>query len=133
MNQAVQPRDTADGMQGLPLLVLAFGTIAGAVAILYFFKQNAARTTNDNRNLFAELCRLNHLSRRQRKLIGRLASQQKVSNPCHMFLDIELWTLDPERQTPLSTPGIQSELHRLRSLLYMQGKVSTVPAIDSYL
>ncbi len=134
MNQAVQPLDAETGTPALPLLTLAFATIALAVAILYFFKHNTARTSNDSLNLFAELCRCNHLSRRQRKLLKGLANYQKVSNPCQIFLDIELWTIAPERPLPqLSTAGVQAELHRLRSLLFTQGKTTPVPAIDSYL
>jgi LPXTG-motif cell wall-anchored protein len=133
LQQVAQPQTATDG--GNTGLIVAGILIAIAVAATAWFvlKKKKVIQTNDNHKLFAELCRHNHLSRRQRKLLGDLASLQKLTNPCQLFLDIEKWAIAPTGETSLNAPGVQAELHRLRSLLFTHSKAVPAPAVDRYL
>lgn len=116
-----EPEVVSDSRAGL-MMVFAFATIAIALAAVTILKQRSNRPTNDSGRLFLELCRENHLSRRQRKLLSQLSSVQQLTDPCQLLLNIELWQLDPQQAAQFNSHKSQAELLRLRSLLFTKGR-----------
>lgn len=120
--------EVASGSRLGMMIVIAIATMAIALAGLTFLKRCSRRTTNDSGRLFLELCSENHLSRRQRRLLYELSEHQQTTDPSQVLLNADLWQLDPAQTTPLSSEKVQTELQRLRSMLFNQGKHT--PAVD---
>ena len=119
--ELVEPEVVSDSRAGM-MMACAFATIAIALAAVTLLKQRANRPTNDSGRLFLELCRANHLSRRQRKLLSQLSTVQQLTDPCQLLLNIELWQLDSQQAMQFSSHKTQAELLRLRSLLFTKGR-----------
>ena len=103
-------------------LILALVGIAIAIAIVAIFRRVTPGAIDNGNRLFVELCRANHLTRRQQKLLREIAQGKKAGCPSQVFLDINLWATDPEQPQPNYDAKMQAELLRLRSLLFTQGK-----------
>jgi hypothetical protein len=67
------------------------------------------------RRLFAELCRAHQLDPARRKLLERLAAEQKLSQPSLLFLDPDRFQAD--RLGP-SLAAEREEIERLREQLF---------------
>ncbi len=128
MAPILEEHEVVSGSRPGMMLVIAFVTIAIAIAGLAFLKQHSRRTINDSGRLFSELCRENRLSRRQRQLLRELSEHHQAIDPTQVLLNAELWQLDLERATHLSSEKVQIELNRLRSLLFTKGRHT--PTVD---
>lgn len=123
----VETSEPAGVSRAIVILTLVLVVAAIAIAGLTMFRRSMPGVVNSGQSLFAELCRANHLTRRQRKLLLDIATRKQAACPSLVFLDINLWAADPEQPQPISDTKAQAELHRLRSLLFTQGKLP-VPA-----
>ena len=123
----VETSEPAGVSRSLVILVLLLVVAALAIAGLAMFRRFTPGAVNSGQLLFTELCRANHLTRRQRKLLLDIAQRKQAACPSLVFLDINLWASDAEQPQPFSGTKVQAELHRLRSLLFTQGKLP-IPA-----
>ena len=128
MAPILEEPEVVSGARPGMMIAFAFATIAIAMAGLTILKQRSHRATNDSGRLFAELCRNNNLSRRQRQLLHELSVHQQVANASQLLLNVDLWQLDPARPTPLGSEKVQTELLKLRSLLF--NKARHTPTLD---
>lgn len=99
------------GASGLVLAGIAGLAIAIAVAAYYVFKFRSAQVIDNPTWLFHELCRKHELSSGQRQLLALLASAKGLSDPSALFIDAQLWDLDPVKHPKLCTAKYS---HRLR-------------------
>lgn len=100
------------------MLIYAALVLAVAAGVYFLVRLIPGRAGNDGQQLFGELCRANHLSRRQRRLLLQMARSSQAGCPSQMFLDIGLWkplTADLSEKADVKQ---QAELLRLRSLLF---------------
>ena len=109
----------------LHALVVAAIVVAVVASVVLRF---ARRRRNDNRHLFNELCSANQLSRGQSRALRELSKQLQIANPNRLFLESELWRVEPVQDTPVdslpnqadqpATVTAQQELYRLREHLF---------------
>lgn len=126
----VETSEPAGVSRAIVILALVLVVAAIAIAGLTMFKRSMTGVVNSGQSLFAELCRANHLTRRQRRLLLDLAKRKQAACPSLVFLDTNLWAADPEPSQPISDTKVQAELHRLRSLLFTQGKLPVLAGLN---
>jgi hypothetical protein len=112
------------------ILAISLTVVALAVGVFFLFKRVVPQTINDGKLLFAELCRANHLTRRQRKLLQDMAHTNKVPCPSQMLVDVSLWATDCDQPAQAMDTKAQAEQLRLRSLLFTQGKSSATRELN---
>lgn len=112
------------------LLIYAALVLAIAAGVYFLVLQMPGRGGNDGQQLFGELCRAHHLSRRQRHLLLHMARSSQAACPSHMFVDIGLWkppTADLSQKADIKQ---QAELLRLRSILFTFEKSSDAIGVN---
>jgi hypothetical protein len=112
------------------VLAISLAVVAAAVGVIFVFKKVVPQTIDDGKLLFAEMCRANHLTRRQRKLLQDMAHTHKVRCPSQMLVDVSLWAPDADQPAQALDTKAQAELLRLRSLLFTQGKSLGAKELD---
>jgi hypothetical protein len=112
------------------ILAIVLTLIALAAGGFFLFKRVVPQTINDGKLLFAELCRANHLTRRQRKLLQDMALTNKVPCPSHMLVDVSLWASDSAQPAQALDTKAQAELLRLRSLLFTHSRSSAIRELN---
>ena len=127
----VETSEPASVSRSLVISLLALVGVAIAIAVVAVFRRVTPGVVNNGPLLFAELCRANHLSRRQRKLLLEIAQDKKAACPSQVFLDINLWATEPEQSQPNYDAKVQAELLRLRSLLFTQGKLAPPAGLNA--
>ena len=113
-----QNQEPAD--YSIPLTVFG-GLLAVAIlgyACLCIRRWQAARIVNNSNKLFNELCRAHELSPGEKVSLVRLASARQLKDPCRLFIDGQLWMLDPTRDHELCKPKQRSILRRTRAKLF---------------
>ena len=77
--------DTTESVIGVLVIVVIFAALI--ILARYGLRDDKDRPTNNPWQLFWELCRAHGLSRRESRLLCRLAKERKLSNPGDIFVD----------------------------------------------
>lgn len=113
-------KEKSNGDIAIPLIVLASVLVLGVVAFLAFrlYKHYSKRVINKPKRLFSELARAHRLSRRERRLVSKLAAARSLKDPNQLYLDSNLWVLDPTRDHALCKPKYRGILRCARLKLF---------------
>ena len=85
---------------------------------LQFYRWQKARIVDSSPKLFNELCRAHSLSAGEKVSLVKLAAARQLKDPCRLFIDSQLWMLDPAREHELCKPKQRSILRRTRAKLF---------------
>ena len=119
MNEAFLSKQSGTGgATGLVLVGIAALAIAVAALVVYLSSARSQRVINNPKKLFKELCRKHELSSSQKSLLGSLAVAKGLSDPCVLFIDANLWELDPAQHPKLCTARICERLRKTRHTLF---------------
>ncbi len=128
MNHAFLARETEDNSKSYIMLVAIGLALLVAVCIYFWVKKRSERVVNDPNQLFRELCRAHHFSRKNRRLLFKMAREKKLANPCELLFNAELWTLDANNEQSLCHPKVRANIQKLRSMLYVPARATAEAA-----
>lgn len=119
LNQAFLSKDgkTTTALTMIAIAVLV--TVTTAI-IYWVVKRRSEGTVDSPRKLFAELCRAHRLSFGQRRLLASLAKSLKLDDQCEIFLNSDLWQLDPVKYPKFCKKGKVNQLRLLRRVLFVE-------------
>jgi len=118
VSHAMRTASTRYGVNSLLIFTLIPVIVATIYALRlayrYFFKRNFDAPTI----LFLQLCATHGLTRDERKLLRKAATNWQIGDPSLLFIDQTLWKIDPRvRETsPLNLKQADRELFKLVSL-----------------
>lgn len=119
LNQAFLSKDgkTTTALTMLAIAVLV--TVTTAI-VYWVVKRRSEATINKPRKLFAELCRAHRLRLGQRRLLANLAKSLKLEDECEIFVNSELWQLDPVKFPKFCKKSTVNQLRLLRRVLFVE-------------
>ena len=119
LNQAFLSKD---GKTTTALTMLAIAVLVTVTTALVYWvvKRRSEAVINQPRKLFAELCRAHRLSFGQRRLLANLARSLKLEDQCEIFVNSELWQLDPVQFPQLCKKSTVNQLRLLRRILFVE-------------
>ncbi len=112
-----------DGIQAAYMMLgITIMVVAIIVVAVYFIYYHDREATCEPRKLFRELCRANHLSWRQRRLLRDMAKIKRIADPLRLFLNADLWMIDTAKDTRLCKPRVRSRLQAMHKMLFTTEK-----------
>lgn len=118
LSNAFQNKEPAD----YTIAMIIFGSVLTTAVLGYLglviYRWQASKIVNCPKKMFKELCRAHTLSSGEKASLVKLATARKLKDPCRVFIDSQLWMLDPTRDRELCKPKHRSILRRTRTKLF---------------
>lgn len=106
------------GQSALIIVAVCSAALVVAVAIYYYVRARLRACVVEPWSLFRELCSANKLNPRQRLLMRTIAKAKGLKDPCRLFVESNLWMVEPASEPNLCRPGKIRQIRRLRKTLF---------------
>lgn len=119
MAQGFRVHEAGRGQSTLILVVVCLAALALAVVIHMYVRRRLKAAAVEPSVLFSELCHAHKLNIRQRALIRSIAKAKGLADPCALFLNPDLWLVEPGAAPDLFRPGKVRQLRAMQKRLFV--------------